>query len=99
MTPSLSTQFNRALFALPLLAVALAAALAAGSPTTTVIVVDELPASASGAAATLPGDDPLALNLIAKLDCDAAGRPAEARDLARMPGDIGALAGRLRCAK
>lgn len=36
--------------------------------------------------------------LVASLDCAESLRPAGSRGLARMPGDIGALGRRLRCA-
>ncbi len=89
----LSTQIHRAVFALPLLAVALAAAFGA----------DALPeppeAAPAQATATLPGDAAAENLLVANLDCESALRPAGAVGLARMPGDIGALGRRLRCAQ
>lgn len=112
MSPSLTTQFNRSLSALPLLAVALAAVFGAGSLPPPVdagnglaeieIVVGTpasriaIVASAQGAASTLPGD---AIASGPRLDCVAGVLPPGARGLARMPGDITSIADRLRCAQ
>ena len=92
MTASLSTQFHRALFALPLLAVGLAAAFAADPQ-----VAAALPL-APAAVSPLPATPALALALVANVDCESALAPG-ALGLARMPGDIGALGRRLRCAQ
>ena len=110
MSPSLTTQFNRSLSALPLLAIALAAALGAGTLPAAApgsgdaIMVHAAHASdlaamspVQGAAATLPGDDAVASG--PRLDCAAGILPPGARGLARMPGDITTLADRLRCAQ
>ena len=115
MTPSLTTQNLRAVFALPLLAVALAAAFGAGtvpSPATHYAEGDHALAAAPGpdslglatdtlgargVATTLPGDPVLAAGPTA--DCDGGVAPVGARGLARMPGDITAVAVRLRCAQ
>ena len=100
MSPSLTTQFQRAVFALPLLAVGVAAAFGAGSlPAASPAHADLVAfAPVQGAASTLPGDNlELVTGTAPALDCDA--EPAGARGLARMPGDIGTLASRLRCAQ
>ena len=111
MTPCLSTHLHRSWYALPLLAVGLSVALGAGtlpegalaSPATASdLVVVEIVVPA-GAASTLPGAalsdaTTLALDTIPGDSCEAP-RPVGARVLARMPGDITALAGRLRCAR
>ncbi len=90
MTATLSTQIHRALFALPLLAVGLAAAFAAGP------VPGPHPALPQAAEATLALPAGM---LVAKLDCAATLAPVGALGLARMPGDIGPLGRRLRCAQ
>lgn len=103
MSANLSTPITRAVFALPLLAIGLAVAFGAGAQTGRVIVLahhagaPQVPmAPARGVAATLPTQDLLAVADTAG-SCSAA--PAGARGLARMPGDISTLAGRLRCAQ
>ena len=114
MTPSLSTQIHRSRYALPLLAVGLSVALGAGAlpsgastgaalaaPAPRVVVVEV--AHPAGAASTLPGavlSDAATLpyDTLPGGSCDTP-RPPGARGLARMPGDITALAGRLRCAR
>ena len=113
MTPSLSTQILRALSALPLLAVALAAAVSAGTPPTGTfvddgvatieIVVPGAPVTAFAAieatqgVATTLPGDALASG--PRLDCAAGALAPGARGLARMPGDITTVADRLRCAQ
>jgi hypothetical protein len=104
MTPSLSTQIHRAFFALPLLAIALAVAAGGHGPVAApaATAMPQAPAvvvlASQGASSTLPGDA-LAIGDAPRSDCDVAARPAGALGLARMPGDIGPLAGRLRCAQ
>ena len=100
MTPNLTTQFHRALFALPLLVVGVAGAAShrdAGAATEAVPSVHVVLALPGGAATTLP-DAGLAMERVPMREC-AVQRDAGARGLARMPGDLTALAGRLRCAQ
>ena len=113
MNPSLSTQIHRAVYALPLLAVGLAAAICADTlPAETLagvpgssshVFVEVVTPAAGGAATTLPAPalseaSALALESVPGLDCSAMPA-AGPRGLARMPGDITALAVRLRCAQ
>jgi hypothetical protein len=85
MTASLSTQLHRSLFALPLLAVGL---LGAAS-------IDAAPRPA----AVFAGAAPTLLPVVAELDCGPLPAPAGALALARMPGDLGPIAARVRCAQ
>jgi hypothetical protein len=107
MTASLSTQIHRAVSALPLLAIAVAVAAGGHLPgaTTPAAVLPAAPVDTTiaalapqGVSSTLPGDA-LAIGDAPRSDCDVAARPVGALGLARMPGDIGSLAGRLRCAQ
>ena len=109
MNPSLSTQIHRAVYALPLLAISIAAALGtetlpgtayATAPSPIVIV---LSAPEGGVASTLPGTPAsdaatLALESLPGPDCSAT-RAAGTRGLSRMPGDLTTLAVRMRCAQ
>jgi hypothetical protein len=93
MTANFSTQIHRALFALPLLAVGLLTAFGAPAPAK----IASAPATSTSAERAELRDATLAL--AAGLDCDATARPTGALGLARMPGDIGVLNRRMRCAQ
>jgi len=82
----LSTQLLRGLFALPLLAVGLAAG-AGAEPAACRQDVAAMTRLANTVAEESAGQA-----------CAVAMRPAGARALARMPGDIGQLGLRVRCA-
>ena len=115
MTPSLSTQIIRALSALPLLAVALAAVFGAGTlpppdapdvaaGLADIEIVVGTPATGFAAIPSVQGaastlPGDAALASGPRLDCVAGVLPPGARGLARMPGDITTVADRLRCAQ
>ncbi|KFN50628.1 hypothetical protein [Arenimonas composti] len=106
MTANLHTHLHRSLFALPLLAVGLLATLSTEAAPVSAAALAAPPAMvivASGTGTVIALAQPEAgggdkAGFTAPGNCAAATAPVGAAALARIPGDLGPIAVRIRCA-